>query len=496
MLALLLLAATASPPEILWAAWSPGGIVDVECAGFVNGDSTEDVFAASDEASEHGIMCLDGATGGIIWLNDSIPGITGTGCLRVIRDVNLDGVHDVAAGSSANPAVAVFSGSTGEILWSIPQEYPVCWIEASNGPGPSDVYVLVNRQNSYWTSCAALVGQTGAQQWATPYVATTDLWLRATEGDINGTGWSEFGISVDRGSVSGGWADVMDGSNGGLIHREGTMYFGSMDVCDTPMPLMVMSHFGTYPVTWAYSFVSGTVVWQSDNPDLGCALLQILPSITEPATPDREILGLGSSSHLVLFSCDEEYTDVFVEYIFPSAIRAVDYYCEAATWRVALVTSASFHCPLLDLWSPPSTEPSIALPNTDAQDLCLIESVLSPTPLVAVAMKTAGPGVCAIRTTWPEGIEEESTAPNLVLSSCSPSPGTGEFSLTWSSGMGLTEIGVYEESGRLCLDCDLGLMPEGDHSTQLDLQEMPSGCYLVVVSCGTERASTKLVVLR
>jgi hypothetical protein len=29
----------------------------------------------------------------------------------------------------------------------------------------------------------------------------------------------------------------------------------------------------------------------------------------------------------------------------------------------------------------------------------------------------------------------------------------------------------------------------------LDLQELPSGCCLVVVSCGLDRASTKLVLL-
>jgi len=493
MSALLLLAATATPPEMFWTACPAGRLVDVECAGFVDGDSTEDVFAASSESTGQGIICFSGATGSQIWLNNLVPGAAGAGCLRAIRDVDGDGVFDVAAGTSGTPAISVLSGSTGEVIWSIPLDHPVCWVESANGPGPADVYVLANRLDTYWTSCRALLGQTGAEQWDTPWVATTDHWMEATEADVNGTGWSEFGISVDRGSVSSGWADVLDGLNGGLIHREGTMYFGTMDICDTPMPLMALSHFGTSVCAWAYSINSGSVVWKTGDPQ-PTGRIVILPNITEPSAPEREVLFYGGT-HISVAILEECYAGAYMEYTFPSSVAAVDYYSDSPTWSAAVVTSGTFYCPSLDFWSSPPV-PSVALPGTGAEDICLLQSEYSPTPLVAVAMNGEGPGICAIRTSWPEGVEGQVPCSSLVLGSCRPSPGSGVFVVEWSSGEGLTRVSVHDASGRLRLDRDLGQMAAGEHSCQPDLQGLPSGCYLVVVSCGSERASTKLVLLR
>ncbi|NLP06060.1 T9SS type A sorting domain-containing protein [Candidatus Fermentibacteria bacterium] len=85
----------------------------------------------------------------------------------------------------------------------------------------------------------------------------------------------------------------------------------------------------------------------------------------------------------------------------------------------------------------------------------------------------------------------------LAIESCVPNPGTAIFSLNWSSNVsGTSGIRVYDISGRLRLDHELGLMSEGEHSSQIDLQALPSGCYFAVVTCGTGRASAKLVVLR
>jgi hypothetical protein len=97
------------------------------------------------------------------------------------------------------------------------------------------------------------------------------------------------------------------------------------------------------------------------------------------------------------------------------------------------------------------------------------------------------------------GIEEGPPTPGEVLSlwSCGPNPSSSSFIVSWSSGIpGGTTVRVHDISGRLRMEQDLGALPEGEHTTQVDLQQLPSGCYLVVVSCGSERASTKLVVLR
>ena len=94
-------------------------------------------------------------------------------------------------------------------------------------------------------------------------------------------------------------------------------------------------------------------------------------------------------------------------------------------------------------------------------------------------------------------MEQPARPVGLVLQSCVPNPGSAIFSLSWSSEVsGTSGVRVYDISGRLRLAQELGLMPEGEHSLQIDLQNEPSGCYLVVVYCGPDRASTKLVVLR
>jgi len=94
------------------------------------------------------------------------------------------------------------------------------------------------------------------------------------------------------------------------------------------------------------------------------------------------------------------------------------------------------------------------------------------------------------------GIGQQPAAPVLMIGSCVPNPGTDVFSLSWSTGLpGSTVVRVFDVSGRLRMHQELGLTSEGGHSTQLDLSRQPSGCYLVVVCCGTQSASTKLVLL-
>lgn len=494
MIELLAISLVALPPEVQWTAWPAGGIVDVECAGFIDGDSTEDVFAASGEAPGHGVMCLSGATGVLLWHNDSLPGIAGKGCLRSIRDVDEDGCRDVAVGFTSG--VAVLSGSTGEVIWSVGQTHPVCWVETANGPQPSDTYVLVNRRDSYWTSCAAYGGRGGPYQWETPYVATSVDYVRATGEDYNGSGWSELVITVNRQSVSSGWEDVVDGADGSMFHREYTVYYGTADVCDTPMPLLVVSHFGYIPVMWAWSFESGSVVWSSDDYELSFSRVLILPDITGPPCPEREVLGL-SGTHMTLVSMDEDYVGWYGQYTFPEAVKELGYYCEGDTWRVAIVTQTGFHCPELEFLSP-STEPSITLPNSDARDLCLLDSDLFPTPMAAVAMEdSAGPGVCAICTSWFAGGGEAPGQIGLTLEDCSPNPCRDVAVVEWrSEAPGPVSISVYDSSGRLCMVQHHGTLPGGRHAVRIDARELPAGCYLVMVSCGSGSASTRMIVLR
>jgi len=104
---------------------------------------------------------------------------------------------------------------------------------------------------------------------------------------------------------------------------------------------------------------------------------------------------------------------------------------------------------------------------------------------------------CLVRFEPETGIWQSPVIEQLTLRPCVPNPGLGIYELGWESGLpGNTEIHVFDVSGRLRFEQASGILSEGDHQTQLNLQDLPSGCYLVVVSCGSEQASTKLVLLR
>ncbi len=230
---------------------SEGGFAEVQCAGDVNGDGTEDIFAASKESAGHGIHCLDGLTGEAIWSNTSVAGVADRGCLRTVGDVDLDGTPELAGGAQSPSRVFLLCGATGEQIWSTPQDRPVEYVQGTQGPNPGDVAVLASRETvSRFGSFFALNGQSGSELWSVTSFSTDDHWIKVTETDINGNGWSEMGFSVDRGSAWDGFVTVRDGFSGDQICGQSTIYFGTMDICDSPVPSLAVSHFGDMPSTW------------------------------------------------------------------------------------------------------------------------------------------------------------------------------------------------------------------------------------------------------
>lgn len=410
MFHLLVLMLLAGPPSVEWSAVPSGGMVAVECAGDVNSDGTDDIFAASDETLGYGIMCLDGISGEVIWLNDSIRGAFTTGCLRAIGDTDLDGIVDLAVGTGLglNYAVTTLSGATGNVIWSAPQSNRVHFVQYAVGPNPGDVIVLSTKVTSSNHFCTffALNGQTGDVVWSSPAQSTLDYWIRTTDADVSGNDWSEMGYSVDRGSVSFGYVHVKDGITGGVLQSTGTMYYGTMDICSSP-GLLAVSHFGIYPIMWMESIISGDTIWSSDDTNMSFISLDFIPNITGSSTPYPEIIG-WSGPHLTLIRGDDGYHQN--RYEFPNPIASVDCYLDEIQWKLALITETSFRCPDL-VFESPTVEPSIMLPNSGGADLCLLESDLYSTPLAAIAMSGPGPGVCVIRTSWPVEINRETTIP-------------------------------------------------------------------------------------
>jgi len=481
MLSLLLLYLVAEPPGILWTACPAGQIVAVEPAGDVDGDGTDDVFAAAEESSGYGITCLSGLTGDTIWHNDSLAGALSTDCFRATADADLDGVADVALATEYPDAVFLLSGASGELIWTAPQDHPLTFVQQSSGPGAGDAAVLCTRTypGNYCTFFA-LDGQDGSELWAGSQLATLDDWIRVTDSDVSGNGWSEMGYSMDRGSVMNGCVTARDGYTGEILHSSITMYYGTMDICDSsPVACMAVCSWGDYPSMWLDHLISGVNVWESN--DLYFSNLCFTPNITGGSAPYPEVVG-WSGTGMTLIRGDDGFCQD--SYQFPASIKSFDFFWTHSSCKVALVTSGSFYCPDLEFVSP-SIEPHVDLPGGGGCDLCLLDSDLYPTPIAAVAMSAGGCGVCAIRTSWPEGVQEPATAPVNPRFRLRANPGYGGIRLQ------LDEPPLYAS----VLDVS-GRAVEAIRQTAPGplFLPLPAGVYHIVEK-DTGRGSTRAVVL-
>lgn len=404
-----------------WTALPSARITAVENAGDVSGNGTDDLFAASLETHGHGVFCVDGLTGDVIWHNPEVPGVYGPGCLRAIGDIDFDGIRDVAVGRAAVPSVTVLSGATGEVVWYAPQSDPVRYVETVQGPESGDVRVLVSVSSGAGLHVfRGLNGQTGQQVWASSPVWTCKSFIKVTELDADGNGWPEMGYALDRGSANPGSVIVRDGGTGHGIQTQAAMFHGNMDIGDTPS-ILVVSQFGAHPTMWVIRLVCGTLLWSSRSENLLFSHLQVIPPVSG-YFPD--ILG-WSETQLALIRGDDGYHQD--RYNFSGAvIKAVATYTEDSLWRLAVITPLTFHCPPL-VFSSPSILPLVTLPNHGGSDLCLLDSDLYPTPLAAVGMMGPGVGLCAISTSWPLGVSggDAGETPSLPPVTLLSQPGRG-----------------------------------------------------------------------
>ncbi len=466
----LLLAIISGPQGILWTAFPEGCFTAVQCAGDVNGDGTGDIFTASLESMGVGIHCLDGLTGAVIWSNQSALGVAGPGCLRTVGDVNLDGVPEVAAGQAGSPRVFLLCGATGAQIWSSPQDKVVQYVEGIVGPEPGDVVVLAMKDAvSSSGGIFALDGQSGQELWFQWAGSTQDAWIKVTETDISGNGWSEMGYSIDRGSVWNGSVMVMDGYTGELLCGQSTCYFGTMDICDSPVPSLAVSHFGYLPGTWMVDIPGEEPVWDTGEEEFCFPNLNFIGNVTGSYSPRADLLCYGSL-HIYLISGDNGYHDDG----YPLSAVATDCFHDGSQWRLAALTAGTFNAPPL-VFSSPATTPQTQLPNSPGSSMCLFESDQYPTPLVAVAMAgTTGPGICVIHTSWPvaNGGTYSEPVPAQVPVSLVECPGRGFLT---AQGIAGGEAVILDSAGRVVGKV---MLRPGER----EAFHLPPGVYLLVDS--------------
>ncbi len=216
------------------------------------------------------------------------------------RRCESDGIQDLAAGTGLTPAITVFSGADGSIIWSLPQEHSVAYLEKSEGPNPGDVVVLVlGNDGSDWCYFYGLNGQNGESVWSDPYpISTLDEWMKVTDMDVNGNGWSEMGMSIDRGSVMSGSVPLETVIQVVNI-RMRNMLFPSMDISDSPIPCLAVSHFGWNPDFWVDNLLVGFTVWSIEETDFISQNLEYIPNISGPGWPYPELIAWAITKQLL-----------------------------------------------------------------------------------------------------------------------------------------------------------------------------------------------------
>ncbi len=217
--------------EPIWIYDSDLYVKHVETAD-LNGDNIPDVIAGEYSSDYYGepskVIAIDGQTGDTLWtylLDDGVRSMT-------IGDINNDGVMDVVAGASHDPAntpdgrIHAIDGTDGNQLWTF-------YIGATNqdvavGDLNGDIYpdVAVACFDDY---IYAVNGETGAQLWK-KLIASSTLWLNAVAiGDVNGDDTGDVSFAHEYLTNYDNHFGVLDGTDGSTIW-DSTVTYAVLDV--------------------------------------------------------------------------------------------------------------------------------------------------------------------------------------------------------------------------------------------------------------------------
>jgi hypothetical protein len=394
---LLVLVLLADPPMIAWTAQPGVSFIDVENIGDINGDGTEDIVAAPNGAAA--LYCLDGMTGEAIWINTQTPGILMSGAIRALPDVNGDGHKDIAVGGS-DGTTSVFSGLDGNLIWSRQSEWPVHAVNYSTGSSSTIPIIHSTLWSiSGYTYFLALDGLAGDSLWR--YQTWTDDRQVSVISDFSGNNWDEISICHDRGYVYSGFCEVIDGLTGQSLYSTSTIYFGAMDVTDTPLFILASYSWGGDTTIRAEDMVSSDTLYTIAQGLIEPDTLKFVTGVTGGSINFPILMGWSSfSPDLYLISGLNGNLGIPISYnspiVLPMAFQESD-----ISWKLAVLTQESLYLTEPSEGATPAG-PSCNLPAAPGRDMCLFSSEDYPTKLAAVAISgTAGPGLCAIATSWP-----------------------------------------------------------------------------------------------
>jgi len=473
MYSILLLTSICTTPCVLWTALPDQDIVAVACPGDVNGNGTADVVAAA-RYDAGGLWCLDGRTGATLWFAD-LPGVCWRDCLCAVPDLDGDLIGDVAVGACdgkppCQGRVLAVSGADGHVIWDSPNDtYGTVYAVASS-PGPVGELPVIHASVlvDVWVTFLTLDGADGDTLWSVTD-ATLDPWIH-TMADFSGNGWGEMGYSRDRGSVDAGRCSIYDSLTGTLLYQAYTCYYGRMDICDTPSPLIAVGQWGGMSADLRLiSMPSGTTLYEHDEYEVIYNCIRFVRDVQGGTLPFPVLMGWEGSEMNLICGITGIVGD---KYVFPSnLVEMAPFQTRIYDWELAVLANETFHAvvPSLDA---PDTGPSCPLPEgATGKDLCLMQSDCYPTPLAGIALSGSGPGLCAVVTSWPEGIEGEESPSSDHWVHLLANPGCGGIHLQVGRGNGRAI--VLDITGREVA----GVGPVQSGTVFLPL---PPGVYFVV----------------
>jgi len=470
---LIIISLLSAPPSIVWTALPETDLLAVETVSDVNGNGTEDVVASPHFGSGSGLYCVDGLTGETLWTNPEVPGVRSRICLCSVPDLNGDGIRDLAVSTGESSgqygaSVLGVSGWDGSVIWATdcsPHEIlSASYSRADSGGAPIVHAFSMKDGSSYYF--LGLDGADGDTLW-TRWEVTTDPGLHPVS-DISGNGWGDLGISVDRGSVTSGWARVIDGINGLLRYETYTCYFGRMDVCDTPEPIIAVGHEGLGDEELRLETVpAGDTLYLIPPNTVATEYLQFADSVQGGELPFPVLMGWDDSELSLVCGYDGLYGTAC---LFDQPIQVIRPYQSSDTgWTMAVLTLDALHLTEPALFSP-QPGPSVGFGAADAGDLCLAVSEPYPTPLACVAFSGFMQGLRGVSTSWPESVEEGEAGYRGMPVSLTSNPAAGGIGLR--CGTASASLVVFDLCGRRVAGLS---MSQGEEA----FVALPPGVYLV-----------------
>lgn len=460
---------------VVWSAQPGESFLDVENIGDVNGDGTDDIVAATTLNQSNGLYCFSGLTGDTLWVAQDLPGITLTGALCAIPDVNQDGFSDIALGTgwetgSSLGDVNVVSGVDGSSIWSRQTEWP---IEAINySTGPPDSYPILHA--TLWgisgdTQFLALDGQNADSLWC--HVTWTDDRKVSVISDFSGNNWDEISICHDRGSAYSGLCEIVDGLTGTQLCSTGTIYFGAMDITDTPVFTIATRSWGGEIEILAANIISGDTLYTIPEGNLAADTLMFITGVSGGNLPFPILTTWSSFYNKVYLICGLSGSYQYSITYGSNVVLPFGYQVSENLWNLGVLTNEQFYITEPSITNP-VPGPSCNLPSIPGRDFCFLNSDLYPTPLAAVVMSSgAGPGICTIATSWPVGIQKPENYPVIVNTSLLSNPCNGGIYLQTEEAQ--TNIRILDITGRLVES--IQKLEAGIHFIPL-----PSGVYHII----------------